>query len=95
MRTKKTHDSKGKPHPEIFELAASKFDPPPASPSNVLVFEDAPVGVEAALAAGMRCVFVPDERTPKGEAHERACAVLGSLEEFDPSAWGLPAWKKS
>lgn len=85
--------SKGKPHPEIFELAASKFDPPPASPANVLVFEDAPVGVEAALAAGMRCVFVPDERTPKGEAHSRACAVLGSLEEFDPSAWGLPAWK--
>ena len=93
QNARKTKNSKGKPHPEIFELAASKFDPPPASPANVLVFEDAPVGVEAALAAGMRCVFVPDERTPKGEAHSRACVVLGSLDDFDPTAWGLPAWK--
>ena len=88
----KTKNSKGKPHPEIFELAASKFDPPPTSPASVLVFEDAPIGVEAALAAGMRCVFVPDERTPRSEAHGKACSVLGSLEDFDPPAWGLPAW---
>lgn len=87
-------NSKGKPHPEIFELAASKFDPPPTSPSSVLVFEDVPIGVAAALAAGMRCCFVPDERTPRSDAHDRACVVLGSLEEFDPQAWGLPAWVK-
>ena len=85
-------NSKGKPHPELFELAASKFDPPPLSPASVLVFEDAPIGVEAALAAGMRCVFVPDERTPRSDAHERACVVLKSLEDFDPPEWGLPAW---
>lgn len=88
------NNSKGKPHPEIFELAASKFDPPPLNPSSVLVFEDAPIGVEAALAAGMRCVFVPDERTPRSEAHDKACVVLKRLEEFDPVAWGLPAWKR-
>ena len=92
-KKKKKKNSKGKPHPEIFELAASKFDPPPASPANVLVFEDAPIGVAAALAAGMRVVFVPDERTPKSPEHERACVVLKSLEDFDPLAWGLPAWR--
>lgn len=90
QKTNKQKNSKGKPHPEIFQLAASRFASPPASPSDVLVFEDAPIGVEAALAAGMRCVFVPDERTPKSDAHDKACLVLKSLEEFDPVAWGLP-----
>lgn len=44
-----------KPHPEIFLLAASKLG---IEPENCLVFEDAEAGVEAALAAGMKCVGV-------------------------------------
>jgi beta-phosphoglucomutase len=44
-----------KPHPEIFELAAKKLG---VDPKHCLVFEDAEAGVEAALAAGMRCVGV-------------------------------------
>lgn len=44
-----------KPHPEIFLLAASRLGVPPA---ECLVFEDAEAGVEAALAAGMKCVGV-------------------------------------
>jgi beta-phosphoglucomutase len=44
-----------KPHPEIFLLAASKLNIPP---SECVVFEDAEAGVEAALAAGMKCVGV-------------------------------------
>jgi beta-phosphoglucomutase len=44
-----------KPDPEIFLLAASKLG---ISPSNCLVFEDAEAGVEAALAAGMKCVGI-------------------------------------
>lgn len=44
-----------KPHPEIFLLAASKLG---IDPKYCLVFEDAEAGVEAALAAGMRCVGV-------------------------------------
>jgi beta-phosphoglucomutase len=44
-----------KPDPEIFLLAASKLN---VDPKNCLVFEDAEAGVEAALAAGMRCVGV-------------------------------------
>ncbi|MEY4931488.1 MAG: beta-phosphoglucomutase [Bacteroidota bacterium] len=44
-----------KPHPEIFLLAASRLGVPP---SECLVFEDAEAGVEAALAAGMKCVGV-------------------------------------
>ncbi len=44
-----------KPHPEIFLLAASRLG---VLPSECVVFEDAEAGVEAALAAGMKCVGV-------------------------------------
>jgi len=44
-----------KPDPEIFLLAAKKLG---INPSDCLVFEDAEAGVEAALAAGMKCVGV-------------------------------------
>ena len=44
-----------KPHPEIFLLAASRLG---VQPEDCLVFEDAEAGVEAAIAAGMKCVGV-------------------------------------
>ena len=49
-----------KPDPEIFLLAAQKLG---VDPKDCLVFEDAEAGVEAALAAGMKCVGIgsPDQ----------------------------------
>jgi beta-phosphoglucomutase len=44
-----------KPHPEIFLLAAKLLA---VEPRHCVVFEDAEAGVEAALAAGMKCVGV-------------------------------------
>ncbi|RAW01199.1 beta-phosphoglucomutase [Pseudochryseolinea flava] len=44
-----------KPDPEIFLLAASKLG---VTPADCVVFEDAEAGVEAAVAAGMKCVGV-------------------------------------
>jgi beta-phosphoglucomutase len=44
-----------KPDPEIFLKTAQLID---IAPQNCLVFEDAEAGVEAALAAGMKCVGV-------------------------------------
>ena len=44
-----------KPDPEIFLLAAKELNVPAA---HCLVFEDAEAGVEAAIAAGMKCVGV-------------------------------------
>jgi beta-phosphoglucomutase family hydrolase len=46
----------GKPSPDPFLAAARALGVPPA---QCLVFEDAPMGVQAAEAAGMRCVLVP------------------------------------
>lgn len=77
----------GKPAPDIFLRAAALIDAPPES---TLVFEDAPTGVEAALAAGMHVIAVPERafRDRVGAAH----LVLNSLEEFDPAPWGLPSF---
>lgn len=83
---------RGKPHPDIFQLASSRFVSPPASPANVLVFEDAPNGVQAAKAASMWAVMVPDPVMAK-ELTERADQVIYTLENFDPVAWGLPPFK--
>jgi beta-phosphoglucomutase len=44
-----------KPDPEIFLLAAKKVNIPT---NQCLVFEDAEAGIEAAVAAGMKCVGV-------------------------------------
>ena len=48
--------SRTKPDPEGYLLALKRLGGLPAA--DVLVFEDTPVGVQAARAAGMRCVAV-------------------------------------
>jgi len=71
---------------------------------SVLVFEDAPSGLEGALAAGMQVCFVPDQRLldqgvqsfpvfeqiAKDERLRRRVRQLKSLENFEPEAFGIP-----
>jgi len=64
---------------------------------QVLVFEDAPNGVEGALAAGMQVVWVPDPNCVKAIARTGGSApqptiTISSLQEFDPRLFGLPAF---
>ncbi|MFZ6010039.1 MAG: beta-phosphoglucomutase [Bacteroidota bacterium] len=47
-----------KPHPEIFLQAAQKLG---VDAKDCIVFEDAEAGIDAALAAGMKCVGVGSE----------------------------------
>lgn len=47
--------ARGKPSPDLFLLAASELGIPP---ENCVVVEDAPAGVEAAKAGGMRAIGV-------------------------------------
>ncbi len=55
--------ARGKPAPDIFLRAASELQMPP---SLCLVIEDAVAGVQAALAAGMRCIAVAGNRDLPG-----------------------------
>ncbi|WP_410819397.1 HAD family hydrolase [Micromonospora sp. 050-3] len=53
--------TRAKPDPEAFLLAAAQLGVPPES---CLVFEDTDLGIQAATAAGMASVRVPQQRTP-------------------------------
>lgn len=81
---------RGKPAPDAFEICAARFAVPPASPKNVLVFEDSPPGVIGALAAGMQTVFVPDPMLPHSQG---AHVILESLLHFEPLHFNLPNFK--
>jgi beta-phosphoglucomutase-like phosphatase (HAD superfamily) len=65
-----------KPDPELFLLAAARLG---VSPGDCLVFEDSPNGMRAALAAGMRCVAVPNALT-RPLARPEVDLVLESLD---------------
>ena len=67
-----------KPDPQIYVLAAERLGLPP---SRCVVFEDAPVGVRAAKAAGAWCVAVMG--TVEAEALVGADAIVDSLAELD------------
>jgi len=70
----------GKPHPEVFLKAAAGLGAPPA---RCLVLEDAPAGVEAARAGGMKCIGITFVGHHSAERLQAAGAdrVVRSLEE--------------
>jgi len=75
---------KGKPNPEIFLKAAKKLG---VKPNNCLVIEDAFAGVQAAKAAGMKCIGL---RNPNFSKQDLSAADL-VVESF--SELGLDAIK--
>lgn len=75
---------KGKPDPEIYLIAAEKLG---VDPKNCLVLEDAPHGVEAAKAAGMKAIYVPDARFVETH-HEKADLILKNMHELTDEVLG-------
>ena len=67
----------GKPHPETFLKVAEQLG---ADPSACIVFEDALPGVEAAQAAGMKCVAVTT--TNSAEAFADFDNVITVIDDF-------------
>lgn len=68
--------TRGKPDPEGFLLAASRLG---VAASDCVVIEDAPEGIAAGKAAGMRCIGVTTTRPP--EKLSQADLVVPSLED--------------
>lgn len=77
-----TKVSKAKPDPEVFVLGAESLG---IDTSRCVVFEDAQAGVEAALAAGMKCIGIgSSENLPNAElllpnVGELTMEMLGSM----------------
>ncbi len=74
----------GKPHPGVYLTTAARLG---VEPGACLALEDSVMGMQSALAAGMRCVVVPDPRLRSRPELADATLVLGSLEQFDEAVW--------
>ena len=68
---------RGKPAPDLYTLALTRLG---AAPATTLAFEDSGPGVQAALAAGLAVIAVPDLKPPAPAWQARCLAVLPSLE---------------
>jgi beta-phosphoglucomutase family hydrolase len=79
---------RGKPFPDVF-LAACELMGRPAS--RCVAFEDAPIGIVAARAAGMACVAVTTSFAPGDFAAHGAApdVAVGDFEEYleGPGRW--------
>ncbi|MDR0519466.1 MAG: HAD-IA family hydrolase [Clostridiales Family XIII bacterium] len=71
----------GKPDPEIFLTAAARLG---LSPKDCLALEDSANGVQAAAAAGMPVVMIPDSIEPTEEIRALAYMVLPTLNDVIP-----------
>jgi len=74
----------GKPHPDVFLKAAEQLG---ADPADCIVFEDAPLGVEAARRAGMRAVVITSTLPADAFAEfDNVVRIVGDYDELDVDA---------
>jgi beta-phosphoglucomutase family hydrolase len=72
----------GKPHPEMFLLAAKKLG---VSPAKCIVVEDAHAGIEGANRAGMKCIAITS--THKRETLKGVDIIVDSFKELGPETF--------
>ncbi|MBQ0052722.1 MAG: HAD family phosphatase [Treponema sp.] len=67
-----------KPAPDIYLKAAASLNLPP---ENCVAIEDSPNGVRAAVAAGIKCIMVPDLIQPDEEMKAKSWKIFSNLGE--------------
>jgi HAD superfamily hydrolase (TIGR01509 family) len=72
--------TRGKPDPQVFLVAAAKSG---AQPNRSMVFEDAPVGIQAAKAAGMYAVGLTTTHPAQSLWNAGADEVVENLAGYD------------
>lgn len=73
--------TRGKPDPQVFLLAAERSG---VDPAGSIVFEDAPVGIRAAKAAGMLAVGVTSSHDEAALREAGADLIVPDLSRCDP-----------
>ncbi len=72
---------RGKPAPDIYELACKKLG---LNPDDCIAVEDSPNGALSALDAGCVTVIVPDMDEPGDDIKNRVFKVLDNLKMLSP-----------
>lgn len=70
---------RGKPDPQVYRLASERLG---VRPANGVVIEDAPVGVTAAHAAGLKCIGLASTARARAQLTS-ADLVVSRLRELD------------
>jgi len=83
---------RGKPHPDIFLEAAKRLG---LAPADCIVFEDAPLGIEAAQRAGMHAVALTTSLpTEDFASFPNVLAIVSDLTTIDLDALDRSAQQK-
>lgn len=83
-----TQVARGKPAPDLFQLAAERMG---ASPAESVVVEDSPAGAQAACAAGMRAYgYVGAAHTDRAGLVEAGATLFDDMRSL-PALLGVPA----
>ncbi len=75
-------EPRSKPAPDVYLGAARRLG---VEPQRCVALEDSLPGVEAARAAGMTCIRVPEHNGPVSDAH----LELRSLAQLDDAVWNI------
>lgn len=71
--------ARGKPQPDIYLLALKKLG---LHADECIAFEDSELGAQAAIAAGLRVVVVPDIKAPSETVLKQAHRVVPDLSQW-------------
>jgi len=77
----------GKPHPDLYLEAARRLG---IAPETAIAIEDSPAGTQAALAAGMQVIVIPDLIAPPDDLAPQLAAVFPSLDALREAVG--PSW---
>lgn len=83
--------ARGKPEPDVFLKAAHDLG---VAPAHCIVFEDAPLGVEAARRAGMRSVVLTTTLPAEAFAgFDNVIAIAPDFTALDPEVLFATGWR--
>jgi beta-phosphoglucomutase-like phosphatase (HAD superfamily) len=71
--------TQGKPSPDIYLLAIKKMG---LTAEECIAFEDSEPGAQAAIAAGLKVVVVPDLKQPSAFVRQNCFKLVESLDDF-------------
>lgn len=73
-----------KPHPDVYLTTAKELG---VRPEECLVFEDSPVGVEAAKRARMKCIAIPVKALRNDPKIQKADMTISSFAQIRKEMW--------